>query len=248
MLKHERRAKKDGFSIIIGVDEAGRGPLAGPVVAAAVRLRTFSFKARIDDSKKLTALQRVCAFAEITSKAEFGVGIMNEGIIDSVNIANASNLAAEGAVARLMDCLAKTSFPSAQIAVPAINPENIILLLDGRLKPDLPYNSKEIIGGDGLSMSIAAASIIAKVVRDRLMAVYDDLYPDYGFGIHKGYATRVHRQRLSKFGLSPIHRRSFCRSITVASREQSADYRVQRTEHRIGSLRFRLRLRKTDLK
>ncbi|MFA5038524.1 MAG: ribonuclease HII [Candidatus Omnitrophota bacterium] len=201
MLAFERRAKKEGFTVIIGIDEAGRGPLAGPVVAAAVHLKTFSFKNRIDDSKKLTPQQRARAFDEIMGKACFGVGVIGESVVDSINVSAAANRAVDTAVGRL----------AWRLRQQGLDLQKTILLLDGRLKSSLPYSAKEIIGGDGRSLSIAAASIIAKVVRDKLMVVYDRLYPQYGFSRHKGYGTAGHFDRIAKFGLSPIHRRTFCR-------------------------------------
>ncbi len=206
MLYHERRAKKDGYSVIVGVDEAGRGPLAGPVVVGAVVLKTYAFSARIDDSKKLTARQRDEAFAEIIEKSSYAVGIMNEGVIDSINIAAATHLAVDEAVARLMK----------RFRTPP-RPKSVILLLDGRLRSHLPYRAKEIVGGDGLSLSIAAASIVAKVVRDRIMGIYDRIYPQYGFSRHKGYGTAEHLDRMGICGLSPLHRRTFCHRIFLSS-------------------------------
>lgn len=200
MLNFERRAKKDGYTVIVGIDEAGRGPLAGPVVAAAVSLNTFSFKNRIDDSKKLSSDQRERAFAEIRTKAVFGVGVISEKVIDRVNVTRAANLAVDTAVGRLMFRLREQG----------ADLEKAFLLMDGRLKSSLAYPFKEIIGGDGKSLSIAAASIVAKVVRDRLMRAYDRLYPQYGFSKHKGYGTLDHRACLTRLGLSPIHRRTFC--------------------------------------
>ncbi|MDD5574521.1 MAG: ribonuclease HII [Candidatus Omnitrophica bacterium] len=204
MLYHERRAKKDGYRVIVGVDEAGRGPLAGPVVASAVILKSYRFTARVDDSKKLTAAQRSRAFDEIIRKSFYAVGIMNQGVVDSVNIAVAAHLAVDEAVMRLMGRL--TAPP----------PERqVILLLDGRLSSGLPYRAKEIIGGDGASLSIAAASIIAKVIRDRMMVIYDRIYPQYGFSDHKGYGTERHRDCIAAYGLSPLHRRTFCRHFST---------------------------------
>ncbi|MFH0877823.1 MAG: ribonuclease HII [Candidatus Omnitrophota bacterium] len=200
MLYHERRARKKGYAIVVGVDEAGRGPLAGPVVAAAVFLKTHKFKARIDDSKKLKAGQRATAFEEITQKAFWGVGVINEGAIDELNIARATNLAVDRAINTLLERIRK----------PRARPKNTFFLLDGTLRLNAPFEYKEIIGGDGKSLSIAAASIVAKVVRDRIMAVYDRVYPQYGFAIHKGYGTKVHRENIARLGISPIHRRSFC--------------------------------------
>lgn len=206
MLYHERRAKKDGYSVIVGVDEAGRGPLAGPVVAAAVILKTYVFSSRIDDSKKLTARQKREAFAEIIGKSSYAVGIMNHGVIDRVNIAAAAHLAVDEAVARLMK----------RFRTPPKR-KSVILLLDGRLCSHLPYHAKEIIGGDGASLSIAAASIVAKVIRDRIMEIYDRIYPQYGFSRHKGYGTAEHLDRMVACGLSPLHRRTFCHRIPYPS-------------------------------
>jgi len=206
VLYHERRAKKDGYSVIVGVDAAGRGPLAGPGGVGAGGLKTYAFSARIDDSKKLTARQRDEAFAEIIEKSSYAVGIMNEGVIDSINIAAATHLAVDEAVARLMK----------RFRTPP-RPKSVILLLDGRLRSHLPYRAKEIIGGDGLSLSIAAASIVAKVVRDRIMGIYDRIYPQYGFSRHKGYGTAEHLDRMGICGLSPLHRRTFCHRIFLSS-------------------------------
>lgn len=206
MLYHERRAKKDGYSVIVGVDEAGRGPLAGPVVVAAVILKTYAFSSRIDDSKKLTARQRRRAFDEILGKSSYAVGIMNQGVIDSVNISAATHFAVDEAIARLMK----------RFRTPPRR-KTVILLLDGRLRSHLSYHAKEIIGGDGLSLSIAAASIVAKVIRDRIMEIYDRIYPQYGFSRHKGYGTAEHLDRVSTCGLSPLHRRTFCHHIPCPS-------------------------------
>jgi ribonuclease HII len=199
VLNHERSAKKGGYSIIIGVDEAGRGPLAGPVVAAAVCLQSLCFFQKIDDSKRLSPRQRQMAFFEIAQKAVYDTGVVNAGAIDSLNIARATKLAAEIAVTRLLGRL-KAQTPTL---------ENTILLLDGRIKTDLSYSSKEIIGGDRKSLSIAAASIIAKVIRDRMMEIYDRVFPQYGFKVHKGYGTKDHFERIARFGISALHRRSF---------------------------------------
>ncbi|MDD2865951.1 MAG: ribonuclease HII [Candidatus Omnitrophota bacterium] len=206
VLYHERRAKKDGYSVIVGVDEAGRGPLAGPVVVAAVILKTYAFASRIDDSKKLTGRQRRTAFDEILVKSTYGVGIMNQGVIDSVNISAATHFAVDEAVARLME----------RFRIPPKR-KSVILLLDGRLRSHLSYHAKEIIGGDGLSLSIAAASIVAKVIRDRIMEIYDRIYPQYGFSRHKGYGTAEHLDRVNTCGLSPLHRRTFCHHIPCPS-------------------------------
>lgn len=203
MLKFENAAKKKGYSIVIGIDEVGRGPLAGPVVVGAVLLKEFKFEARIDDSKKLTKLQRETAFFEITEKAVYALGIVNEKIVDHFNVSKAVELALDNAVLKLLGRCASLK--------PAV--DNVFLLLDGALRSSLPYASKTIIGGDHLSLSIACASIVAKVIRDRIMNIYHTVYPEYGFALHKGYGTKVHRDNISLKGLSPIHRRTFCHGV-----------------------------------
>lgn len=203
MLYHERQAKRKGFTVVIGIDEVGRGPLAGPVVVAAVYLKSFKFKAVVDDSKKLTPAARIAAFHEIVAKSVYGVGVVNEGVIDSLRITRALSFAADSAVTQTLKNIKKLR-PT---------PENTFLLCDGVLSSDLGYPSKNIIGGDGKSLSIAAASIVAKVVRDRMMVIYDRIWPQYGFRQHKGYGTRLHRKTIARFGLCPIHRRTFCKNF-----------------------------------
>lgn len=198
MLYYERKLKRSGYNIIIGVDEAGRGPLAGPVVAAAVTLKTTRFKNRIDDSKKLTPRARERAFLEIVNKSVFGIGIVNEQIIDRLNILVATRIAMEQAIAKVMKKI--KVFPSRRLHA----------LIDGNVKLDINIPFTNIIKGDSKSKSIAAASILAKVTRDRIMNVYDRVYPWYGFCRHKGYATQMHRVALREFGPSLIHRASFC--------------------------------------
>lgn len=203
MLYYERRARVQGYTAIVGMDEAGRGPLAGPVVVAAVYLKTYRFKARVDDSKKLTEASREEAFKEFADKSIYGVGIVNEGVIDTVGISGALDAAVADAAARVL----------AGIRKPKPDPANTFLLFDGALSRSLGYPYKEIVGGDGKSLSIAAASIVAKVVRDRLMSVYDRLWPQYGFRSHKGYGTLGHMKAIARFGLCPIHRRTYCKNI-----------------------------------
>jgi len=196
VLYFERKLRKRGCDLIIGIDEAGRGPLAGPVVASAVSLNILDFENRIDDSKKLTPQARNKAYLEIIDKSFFGIGIINEKIIDRLNILQATCIAMENAVA---DLLCKLAQPKA----------NIHILVDGNLNLDLSFPVTNIIKGDSKSKSIAAASILAKVTRDRIMCLYDKVYPEYGFIRHKGYPTRSHRHILRKIGASPIHRMSF---------------------------------------
>ncbi|MBM3254972.1 MAG: ribonuclease HII [Candidatus Omnitrophica bacterium] len=194
---YEKKFREKGYKIIIGVDEAGRGPLAGPVVAAAVALKKQSFKNRIDDSKKLSPLQREKAFPEIIKKSDFAIGIVDEKVIDRINILQATILAMEEAIKKLSANLKEKN-------------KQLYILVDGnvKLRPGLPLSN--IIKGDAKSKSIAAASIIAKVTRDRIMCLYDKAYPQYGFSRHKGYPTKAHRMALNKFGPSDIHRKSFC--------------------------------------
>jgi len=190
MLRYERKARKKGHSIIAGVDEAGRGPLAGPVVAAAVVIHDHAFINEINDSKLLTPKKRLLAYNEIIKRSTVGISLVDEEIIDRINIRRATILAMEEAVIHL-------------------NLEPDILLIDGRLKLDLPYKQQHIIRGDSQSLSIAAASIIAKVTRDSLMITYHSLYPRYRFDLHKGYGTKIHISAIKKHGLSPIHRKTF---------------------------------------
>lgn len=164
--------------------------MAGPVVAAAVILRDFRFKNRIADSKALTKLSRERAYEEILRKADVGIGIVGEKDIDMVNILRASLRAMELAVYDL-----------------GVRPDH--LLIDGNIPPELPHPKTTIIDGESHSISIACASIVAKVTRDFIMSYYDMLYPEYGFARHKGYGTKLHFLAIRRFGPSPIHRRSF---------------------------------------
>ena len=221
MLYHENKAKKDGFSFIIGVDEAGRGPLAGPVVASAVVLKNRRFKNRIYDSKKLSSKAREMAFHEIYENSSIGVGIVNEAVIDRINILEATRIAMEKAVLDLVSNFftplekigvrgdSLTGFRKKELKKGKIS-NKIYILVDGNhLFLNLPYKYKNIVAGDTKSLSIASASIIAKVIRDRIMSVYDKLYPKYGFSKHKGYGTRQHLEALKINGPSLVHRRSF---------------------------------------
>jgi len=197
VLYYERKLEKQGYNLIIGVDEAGRGPLAGPVVAAAVWLRSKRFKNRVDDSKKLSPKLREKAFFEIIDNSLFGIGIVDEKEIDRINILEATRLAMQEAVRSLARKIASSRKVRAHV------------IIDGNsgIKIDFPYTC--IIKGDAKSLSIASASIIAKVTRDRIMVLYDKLYPQYGFAQHKGYPTEAHRSIIRKIGPSLIHRRTF---------------------------------------
>lgn len=198
MLKYETRLKKQGYDLIIGIDEAGRGPLAGPVVAAAVILKTFRFKNRIDDSKKLNANARQKAFQEIIKKSFFGIGIVNERVIERINILESTRVAMEQALTLLVNKLKNKK------------KKRIHIIIDGRINLRTPFPYTTIINGDAKSKTIASASILAKVTRDRIMEAFDNIYPQYNFIKHKGYPTREHRKILKRIGPCPIHRKTFC--------------------------------------
>jgi ribonuclease HII len=195
MLEFDKSFEKD----LIGIDEAGRGPLAGPVVAAAVKIKNYveEFKI-INDSKKLSEKKREYLFDIILENCEVGVGIATPGEIDEINILNATFLS----MRRAIDDLEKSEV-SFELA-----------LIDGNHKIR-KYKGEQIpvIKGDGKSLAIAAASIIAKVTRDRIMVKYHEVYPEYGFNKHKGYGTKQHREALLKYGKSPCHRESFLGKI-----------------------------------
>jgi ribonuclease HII len=187
----EKKATVNGFKEIAGIDEAGRGPLAGPVVSAAVILPITFPLSDVVDSKKLSAKKRVQLYEKIYAHAvAVGIGIVDPIEIDRINILQASLLAMA-------------------VAVNNLDPQPDCLLIDGmhRISSQLPQNA--IVKGDTLSVSIAAASIVAKVTRDRLMESYHEYYPQFGFSQHKGYPTRAHRQAIRKYGHCPIHRRTF---------------------------------------
>ncbi len=175
---------------VCGVDEAGRGPLAGPVVAAAVILTPARIPEGLNDSKALSPKQRELLLNMIEKNAQIGIGIAEPEEIDRANILGATLVAMRRAV----------------LALPCL-PDKA--LIDGNRLPDLPCEAETIIKGDSRSLSVAAASIVAKVTRDRLMIEADTRYPGYGFASHKGYPTQHHLERVAKLGRSPIHRRSF---------------------------------------
>ena len=176
-----------------GVDEAGRGPLAGPVVAAAVILDRENTPEGLDDSKRLSPDRRDRLFVEIREKAlAVGVGIVGQEEIDRVNILNATLQAMALAVRRL-----------------SLSPD--FLLVDGNIKAPVNVHQKTIVGGDRLSPSISAASIVAKVIRDRKMIYYHGKFPLYNFRSNKGYGTREHCEAIARYGCSPLHRKTFRR-------------------------------------
>jgi ribonuclease HII len=179
-----------GHALICGIDEAGRGPWAGPVVASAVILNRNNVPQGLNDSKKLNHEKREALFDPILNSADVGIGIISAAEIDDINILQATYLAMQRAVEKL------TTLPD-------------FALVDGNRAPPLPCKVQTIIKGDSLSLSIAAASIIAKVTRDRLMVDLDAQYPNYGFAKHKGYGTAVHAAALEKYGPCTEHRKSF---------------------------------------
>lgn len=199
MLHYERQAWAAGFQRVAGVDEAGRGPLAGPVVAGAVlfdpeflQAEEKGLLAGLTDSKKLSESRRERFFAVLTANpaVKFGIGQADVAEIDSRNILRATHLAMSRALAQL-----------------SFLPDHV--LVDGLPVPGLPCPSTAIVGGDGLSLSIAAASIMAKVTRDRIMVELDREYPLYGFARHKGYGTKEHLEALRAHGPAACHRKSF---------------------------------------
>jgi ribonuclease HII len=201
VLQYERKLKRRGFDFIIGVDEAGRGPLAGPVVAAAVLLKNYEFSNRIDDSKKLSPAKRRAAFFEIKRKSLYAIASVSHLQIDRINILQATILAMQKAVAGLTRQL---------------NPRELkraFIIIDGNMRMDLNLPYRSIVRGDGCSLSIAASSILAKVYRDSLMEGCHLVYPEYGFNKHKGYPTAEHRRILRRIGPSAIHRKSFLKCL-----------------------------------
>jgi ribonuclease HII len=196
---YERNARQEGYKAIAGVDEAGRGPLAGPVVAAAVVLPDNYHTSFLDDSKKLSVKKRELLFQQLQKSVRTGIGLAEPAEIEELNILNATFLAMRRALAAigLVDyILVDGKFPISSLCVP----------------------QKPIIGGDAASFSIAAASIIAKVTRDRLMDDLAKLYPFYGWEHNRGYATRDHLAALAQFGPSPAHRFSFEPVASMARR------------------------------
>lgn len=191
-LKREDELRSEGFGVVAGIDEAGRGPLAGPVAAAAVVLPAGFAHDLLDDSKKLTGRRREVLYGELTARDDirWSLAYAEPDEIDSVNILRATH----AAMARAARGLVKL-------------PD--YCLIDGLPVPGFPIASEGIVKGDGISLSIAAASIIAKVSRDRRMLEYAETFPGYGFERHKGYGTKAHLDALRKLGPCPIHRRSF---------------------------------------
>lgn len=191
----ENEYREKGFNIICGVDEAGRGPLAGPVYAAAVILPSDCVIEGLNDSKKLTEKKREALFDEIKEKAlAYGIASADEKEIDEINILNATFLAMK----RAIDLL-------------SVKPD--LALIDGNQKPHTDIEEVTVIKGDAKSMSIAAASVLAKVSRDRFMFEMSEKYPQYEFARHKGYGTKLHYEKIAQYGVCDIHRRTFLKKI-----------------------------------
>lgn len=193
MSSKEEFIQRKGYTCVAGVDEAGRGPLAGPVVAAAVMLDAprDSCWQEINDSKQLSPLKREQLYQVIVCRAKaLAIGVVNAALIDRMNIH-------------------QSSLEAMRLAVRGLWPQPQFVLCDGFLIPGLEFPQEAVRGGDSLCLSIAAASIVAKVTRDRLMRTYEQVYPGYGFAQNKGYPTAEHKKALQSLGLSPIHRRTF---------------------------------------
>lgn len=190
-LKYERQLIKEGYNLICGTDEVGRGPLAGPVVCAAVIMPFDDIVEGVDDSKKLSKQKREKLYGEIIKKAvAYAICRVEPEIIDEINILQATRLCMKNAVEAL-----------------SVAPD--FVLTDGNMTLDIACPQRSLIKGDALSYSIGAASIIAKVYRDRLMTEYSKEYPVYGFESNAGYGSAAHIEAIKKYGLCPVHRRSF---------------------------------------
>ena len=206
MLRYEKELYSQGKTLIAGVDEVGRGPLAGPVIAAAVILPNNCKIRGLNDSKKISKKKHREMFQAVQDQAlAIGIGIMDNHIIDQVNIYEATKLAMQEAIAQL-------------------TPQPEHLLIDA-MKLDLPISQTSIIKGDANSLSIAAASIVAKVIRDDLMAEYDQQFPGYDFTKNAGYGTAKHLEGLDRYGVTPIHRKTFepIKSLIVDEKDRKME-------------------------
>ncbi len=191
----EKQLHREGYPVVCGVDEAGRGPLAGPVCAAAVILPEDCDLPGLNDSKKLTEKKREALYDRILEKAlAYGIAFSSVEEIEEINILSAALLAMNRAIEKL-----------------SVKPD--IALIDGNTTRDIRVNARSVVGGDGKCACIAAASVLAKVTRDRLMCEMAKEYPQYGFEKHKGYGTKVHYAALEEYGPSPIHRMSFLKKF-----------------------------------
>ena len=190
LLEDELRVQ--GYTSIAGVDEAGRGPLAGPVVAAACILPPGLLISGIDDSKKLSPARRLALFEQIKAHPQirYGIGVVDAKRIDEINILQAT-------------------FEAMRLALSKLSQTPDYILVDGNLLPQTPFPGRAVVKGDSLCQAIAAASILAKETRDALMQEYHQIWPQYDFAQHKGYGTKKHLEAIQKYGLCPIHRMSF---------------------------------------
>ena len=196
----ENQLISEGFKLIAGVDEAGRGPLAGPVFAAAVILPPGLENSGINDSKKLSEKKREELFDFIIANAvAYSIQSVDEKIIDEINILEATMTAMRNAVTKL-----------------SVQPD--FVLIDGNKAPQTGIPELTVVKGDSTSLSIAAASILAKVSRDRYLLELDKKYPEYKFAQHKGYGTKLHYEMLDKYGISPVHRMSFLKKYLAGTR------------------------------
>lgn len=195
LINYDLEVKKEGYNIIAGVDEAGRGPLAGPVYACAIIMREDNIIKAVNDSKKLSEKKREELYDVILENALcYSVCSVDEKTIDEINILNATMLAMENAINSL-----------------SITPD--LVLIDGNQNRGITSDNRTVIKGDSLSYNIAAASIIAKVSRDRYIREMDKLYPEYNFKKHKGYGTKEHMEILREIGPSEIHRKTFLKNL-----------------------------------
>ena len=195
--EYENKLYKTGLTYIAGIDEAGRGPLAGPVVVGVAIMKPDSFIERVNDSKKISETKREKLYEQITSEAlAWSVGIVDQNQIDEINILNATKKALTIALEDLK-----------------IKPERLLVdALEHIDTKGIPYTA--IIKGDAKIYSISCASIIAKVTRDRIMREYDEVYPEYGFSKHKGYGTAMHIEAIKQYGPCPLHRKTFIKHFT----------------------------------
>ena len=203
----EKKLYSEGLKYIAGIDEAGRGPLAGPVVVGIAMMKPDSFIEGVNDSKKISEKKREQLYEQITSEAiSYGIGIIDQKEIDEINILQATKKGLTTAIKDMEAKLAKK--PELEITKPDA------ILVDALTKIDtdgIPY--KSIIHGDAISYSIACASIIAKVTRDRIMRQWDEIYPQYGFAKHKGYGTAAHIKAIKEYGPCALHRASFIKNF-----------------------------------
>jgi ribonuclease HII len=221
----EKGLAEKGFDFVIGVDEAGRGPLCGPVVACAVALRDTRYDIQdtkawdlVRDSKKLSEKQREKAFDFIQENFYVGTGLCNHETIDRINILEASFLAMKKAVQELQRKIKNESPTSYKLEA-----KSCVLVDGNKVIPNFSMEQKAVIGGDKIVKSISAASIVAKVTRDRMMMEMHAKYPQYGFDKHKGYGTKLHMDALAKYGPCEIHRQSFApvtRLLSIAGRKK----------------------------